>query len=189
MQVIAVVDVGVGSQDRRECAAGAGMHVAQEGALAGAAPPAPFDGHPMAVGELKGGHVEGVGVGVLRDFGADDAIARPAGVGGSNLDLDDGLSEMTACAGLDDLGHPLLDGRYHLATQKRRGTHGDAAAKGTCHLERIGYPAAAGTAERSALDEIWRGLSQTHCHAPLVLGAPPAVGHGDGALGDRAAGR
>ena len=65
MEVVAVVVIVGRAKHGRKRVAGAPVHGAQEGALGKCAPPSRLYRHHAAVGERKGGDVDGVGMAVL----------------------------------------------------------------------------------------------------------------------------
>src|SRR5262249_44195584 len=115
-----------------ELIAGGALDVAQESLLLRQASPAVFHSDLAAVGERKGGDVEGVAEGVLGNPGVSIAVHAAAGISRYLLDLGDRRAEPAQRRRLHGLGDPALELGHHRTGERRRRIDRDRRDRAGC---------------------------------------------------------
>lgn len=160
----------------REARAGAIVHRAQKGLLAGRAPPAAADGDGASVREYERARIERIGVSMLGQPSSVLMIHWPARIGRRHLNLRQRCAEMTPRGGLGNLGDPALDLDDHGAAQDGGGSHHDAAAGGRGHEKRTLRAAYAWAAQGGTRDEEGALAHRSRTEAsPFIVSAPRLV--------------
>ncbi len=124
-----------------ELAAGRIMYAGEELPLVAVAAPALLDRHLSPAFEREGGDVDGVPIAVLAHLGAGYAIARPAGIGGGDIDAHDAFPKGPLGMGLHRILDPLVQRIDHAALKGGWLAEGHAADRahrpGIAHLAAI----------------------------------------------------